>query len=321
MDKRRKSSKRKSRRSSSKSSKRSKSSAVSTAEIKKIATDVVKANTPVKWFQTTSYADEAANPIQNQANMYCMGFSVLSPTYMGALPGSGNTVDYGTSTGTNLKPMKTLSHARIFADSEANLTLKLNRPVAQSVHPAKTFTRFLVERTSVDTSTTNGQDALPMFVRVLHLRCRDTAGGQLQYDPRNDAFISPYGEPVGVSSNNFKKRDIVTLEPNYQKYVVCDDVSFQLLPPVVFERVESDPYFPTKDSMRTLDFKHDIGSTLKYTPASATTNRTDSGRFPCQGQHQHFVLFHFQLLGDNGTVRSSANYVRVTAQPVGTFRD
>lgn len=332
MDKRRKYSKRKSRRSGSRSSKRSKSSAASTKEMREIAKKVVDKQTPVKWFETVVHEDIAVNPIQQLAAQFCLGFSALSNVRREALPGSSANLYYGTELSSlpvgspTLQVMKTLGHGRIFAESESNATLKLNRPDSQSIHPNVCESRFLIERRLIDSDTDIPSEALPMFVRLLHIECKNSVGGQAVFDPRTDAFVNAYGQPCGISSSGWNKTTLALLKTNKDKYTVHQDMNFQLLPPLIEEETNGDginpyPAFPSSKSKKIITLKHNIGTTLKYSPGLPTTGRGDSDRFPISGQKQSFVLMHFQFMGDVSTIRNSAGCVRVSVIPTSTFRD
>jgi len=296
-----------------------------------IAKQTVKIMTPLKWFDTTGFEEAAPNPIQASANMYCKGFSIMSNERQGSLPGSSIALQYGTinTIGAGaLKPMDTLCLGRCFSQTTGNLTLRRNAPETQSIRVNTAETRVLLERRQVDTATDLAPEGAPMLVRILHLRCKDSHGGQATYDPRIDAFQNYAGQAIGVSTPGFDKTTLALSKVNRDKYVVIDDMTFTLLPPMIDQETTGDgirayPTYPTVNGARILTFKHDIGKNLKYAPASSQTARGDSSRFPVSGQKQSFLLFHFQYIGDNQIAanRNSANSVRMSIIPEGTFRD
>ena len=242
--------------------------------------------------------------------------------------GVGNVVSYGnvSATDSSQRTFITLGHGRVFAPGQTNQIKQTSALDNLTCKPVFAKTKFLIERIDVNLQAGNAvSESLPMLIRVLHLRVKNTAGGNVSINPEHDAFVSCHGQEVGIQTGGFKKQDIVCMKANNHKYIVEDDITFQLLPPTVLpsEGAMFGPTPPSMDSAKVIELTHDIGKQLSYQPGTHTTARGDSDRFPSAGAHQSFVLFHFQHLGDPASTaaRNSADFVRVTSYPCSTFRE
>lgn len=291
--------------------KRSKLTTVS--EVKQIAKKVVYGIAESKYFNTTTHVEKIPATIQTLSQMTCLGFTtgdVLDSV-------AGSSYQYGTTS------MRTLNMPRVY---DANDGAPLNNLALEGLYATPSFcqSRFLIERVALATGnvTNSPNRACPYYVRILRLQPRPRKSSNQDVQPNLDAFLDKNGLGKGVFTAGFNKLDLFTLKPNTRKYNVIADIKYTMNTPMTYNLVDIDSgtynVGPINDSyMRTFNFTHDIGKKLFYKAPDAGGDPN----YPSMGFKNEFILIHFQPIGDDDTVRNTANHVRVSVNGVSAFKD
>lgn len=290
--------------------------------------NIINKNLETKYFHTTemdSLRELAPHPIQTGAAMYCLGFATNTNLIR---TGSNDAfpIKYGSNT-----PMGSLHLARLFTNETAGATENQKAYALDGDDLRVSFakSRWLLERTAVDTTPGVGEqtlDALPMLVRMVRI-CPKALKGSFQWpNPEEDLFLDQYAQPIGIKRVGFRKDDIALYKVNNRRYNVIQDKMFTLLPPCTtstFDIAAGNTQVTnvSNNSKKFINMDHNIGQKFHYN-REGFEQAHSYPETPATGMKTEYVLFHFQLLGDDTVVgRRSADDVRITCCPVSGFKD
>ena len=176
----------------------------------------------------------------------CIGFSSTdneSP--------NGSILTYGST------PMKSQMCLRPFKVERGNDTPDANTSnfiIGKECKPVSCHSRFRIVRlaASLDTITSVGNvggsgtsplagpdqypnglaEACPVVCRMIRVVCKNLAGTETEYDPDGDLFLNTRGDAIGVDSNNFDQKEMLSYKVNNRRYTTLDDKVFTLQNPL-----------------------------------------------------------------------------------------
>lgn len=129
------------------------------------------------------------------------------------------------------------------------------------------------------------------------------------------------GQPTGVFNSSFDKLKLISYKVNTRKYMVKADMKFLMNTPMNHNELAisagTNNVTVNPNGMKTLNFNHDIGKKLFY----KEPEQTSQPNYPSSGFKNEFILFHFQTVGDNDSVRNIANNIRISVNAVSSFKD
>lgn len=328
---------------SSKSSKRSNASAVTRSEARQIVKSTLKKMSTPKFFRTEHTGLQNLYPLPSLLGsaLYVRGFAVGTNPVEAEKSGTTG-LNYGTGTSTLSSAIKGLNHGRVFYKDWDNTTGLPAMPVLTKheaaqvpdgdvVAPLFAKTKILIERIALNVNGCNPRELLPMYIRVVRVKIKETRNGANACQPQLDLFKDPWDEETGVQVSGFDKQDLVHFPVNAEKYTVLNDDKFTLQCPTMFSapvvlgtydpqigtmKVVTGP--PAGPTFKFLEYKHDLGDRLGY--------NFDEHNDPCTGMQQEYIFFHSYYIGDEplevtGAVKNSADKVRITVTPVSAFMD
>lgn len=292
---------------------------------KKQVKNIVKAQAETKYFNAQSIGDLteiAPHPIQNLANMYCVGFAA-STNYVRNGGGSVDRLTYGNNT-----MMRELHLARLFEDSpgvaENHRTYAIE---GQECEPAFQKSSWFIEANYIQVEDLGQQsrDGLPTLVRMLRVQPKPMKGSNVDCNPEEDVFLDQYNEPYGINTSTFKKGDIALAIPNRRRYKVIQDKMWVMAPPMTENDLDIGSgtnqvrNINSNNCKKWITMNHDLGKKYHYDPVGDDNYPNQ----PSIGQKNEYILFHFQHLGDTNVLatRASADDFRITCRPTGGFKD
>ncbi len=293
---------------------------------KKQVQSIVNRNLETKYFNSTpaSSLDELEpHAIQTGANMYCIGYTT-NTNLIRTGSASAVTIKYGGNTA-----MTPLHMARLFAENETDANLAAYKLIGDDCNVLFAKSRWLLERTAVDTTPGVGEqtlDALPMLVRMVRVRPKALKGSFQFPNPEEDLFLDQYAQVLGVKTVGFKKNDLALLKVNSRRYNVIQDTQFTLVPPCTTNQFDIGTGTVqvnnvSTNSKKMMNMSHNIGKKYHYNRAGLDGNENYPNN-PSTGFVPEYILFHFQLLGDDTIVgRRSADDLRITCIPCSAFKD
>ncbi len=295
-------------------------------QVREVAQNVLDKNLEHKFFNSTPMNDlREIDPhaIQTGANMYCLGFAT-NTNLIRTASANATTIKYGSNTA-----MRPLHLARLFSETETDANLASYQLVGEECKVSFAKSKWLIERTAVDTTPGVGEqtlDALPMMVRLIRVRPKALKGSFVWPNPEEDLFLDQYSQNIGIKRVGFKKDDLALLKVNNRRYSVIQDTTFTLTPPLTtstFDIANGNTQVSnvSTNSKRSLNMKHNIGKKFRYNRAGLD-QENNYPNSPSMGFVPEYILFHFQLLGDDTIVgRRSADDIRITCCPVSAFKD
>lgn len=274
---------------------------------KKQVQKIIDKNVETKFFNTTAAqnVDELLPwPIQTNSNMYAIAFTT---------GGVEDDFPYGTSNSAELNICRVVTEAGTTSD----YTLE-----GQECKPLMAKTRFFIEALNVNIEDAGQQvrDCLPTLVRMLHLRVKQTQD-DTEPKPEDDAFLDQNNQPYGINISGFTKTDLVNCRPNTRRYNVIQDKMWMMAPPLTRNELDIGSGTEQPRNLNTSTSKKLITAYHKPCNKNRKLFYKEGETKPYSNENLEYVLFHFQHLGDNGTVRASADDFRITAYPTSSFKD
>ncbi len=283
----------------------------SVAQVKKIAKSVIYKEAESKYFNTADHIERTVAVAHTGSDMTVLGFTTGDD--LDAVAGS--TYQYGTGN------MRALNVHRVFDRSSSGSDAYLSLEGFYAT-PVFCQSRFLIERTTTNSGNASvPSQTLPYFCRVLRLVPRPRKSSNQDVQPNVDAFMDEQGQPTGVFNSSFDKLKLISYKVNTRKYMVKADMKFLMNTPMNHNELAisagTNNVTVNPNGMKTLNFNHDIGKKLFY----KEPEQTSQPNYPSSGFKNEFILFHFQTVGDNDSVRNIANNIRISVNAVSSFKD